>query len=188
MRCGWLSWVMRWSIEISCVSCGATSRQAGPWCTPLGDARDLNLPDSSVDAVVLLGPLYHLRNGPTGPGAARSLARRPSWWPSLCCGDLSLGSSTDGVVAGVIESYPRCWRCCVMWNSPAICRLTPDGSSGYTHRPAELMEEIAEAELALEDLVGVEGMPLAASDMLPAGRPCRLAGRARHGAGRRTRS
>ncbi len=27
------------------------------------------------------------------------------------------------------------------------------------------MEEIAEAELALEDLVGVEGMPLAASDM-----------------------
>jgi SAM-dependent methyltransferase len=27
----------------------------------VGDARDLNLPDSSVDAVVLLGPLYYLR-------------------------------------------------------------------------------------------------------------------------------
>ena len=43
--------------------------------------------------------------------------------------------------------------------------VTPDGFSGYTHRPAELIEEIADAGLVLEHLVGVEGMPLAASDM-----------------------
>jgi ubiquinone/menaquinone biosynthesis C-methylase UbiE len=36
----------------------------------VGDARDLNLPDSSVDAVLLLGPLYHFRNGPTESSAA----------------------------------------------------------------------------------------------------------------------
>ena len=44
--------------------------------------------------------------------------------------------------------------------------VVTDGFSGYTHRPGELIEEIAGAELTLEDLVGVEGMPLAASDML----------------------
>ena len=27
----------------------------------MGDARDLDLADASVDAVLLLGPLYHLR-------------------------------------------------------------------------------------------------------------------------------
>jgi hypothetical protein len=48
------------------------------------------------------------------------------------------------------------------------------------------MEEIAEAELALEDLVGVEGIPCGKRHAVPAGRPCRLAGRARHGAGNRT--
>ena len=47
-------------------------------------------------------------------------------------------------------------------NLPPVVR---DGFSGYTHRPGELVAEIAEAGLALDDLVGVEGMPLAASDM-----------------------
>jgi hypothetical protein len=28
--------------------------------TAVGDARGLDLPDASVDAVLLLGPLYHL--------------------------------------------------------------------------------------------------------------------------------
>lgn len=43
--------------------------------------------------------------------------------------------------------------------------VVPDGFSGYTHRPGELLAEIAEAELVLEDLVGVEGMPLGAREM-----------------------
>ena len=85
---------------------------------------------------------------------------------------------------------PRCWRLLrdveLTGNLPPV---TPDGFSGYTHRPAELMEEIAEAELALEDLVGVEGMPLAARDLQSrlVDSAC-LAGRAGYGAGRRTRS
>jgi SAM-dependent methyltransferase len=134
----------------------------------VGDARDLNLPDSSVDAVVLLGPLYHLRERahrvqalreasrvvhPGGPVFAAVISR---WAPRL-----------DGVVAErLYESYPDVLALLpdveLTGNLPPV---TPDGFSGYTHRPAELMEEIAEAELALEDLVGVEGMPLAASDM-----------------------
>jgi SAM-dependent methyltransferase len=136
--------------------------------TEVGDARDLNLPDSSVDAVVLLGPLYHLRERahrvqalrearrivrPGGPVFAAVISR---WAPRL-----------DGVVAQrLYESYPNLLALLpdveLTGNLPPV---VPDGFSGYTHRPGELVEEIAEAELALEDLVGVEGMPLAAGDL-----------------------
>jgi hypothetical protein len=73
----------------------------------------------------------------------------------------------DGVVADwLYESYPNMLALLpdveLTGNLPPV---VPDGFSGYTHRPGELMEEIAEAELALEDLVGVEGMPLAAREM-----------------------
>ena len=44
--------------------------------------------------------------------------------------------------------------------------VVPNGFVGYTHRPAELADEIEEAGLHLEDLVGVEGLPLAATDLL----------------------
>lgn len=43
--------------------------------------------------------------------------------------------------------------------------VVPNGFSGYTHRPADLASEVAEAGLQLDDLVGVEGLPLSASDM-----------------------
>jgi hypothetical protein len=46
--------------------------------------------------------------------------------------------------------------------------LAPFGAdmfSGYTHRPQELAEEITEAGLDLDDLVGVEGMLLTGTDL-----------------------
>ena len=136
--------------------------------TEVGDARELNLPDSSVDAVVLLGPLYHLRERahriqalreacrivhPGGPVFAAVISR---WAPRL-----------EGVVLErLYESHPNLLTLLpdleLTGNLPPV---VTDGFSGYTHRPAELIEEIAAAELTLEDLVGVEGMPLAASDM-----------------------
>ncbi|WP_147381362.1 hypothetical protein [Nocardioides immobilis] len=36
---------------------------------------------------------------------------------------------------------------------------------GYTHRPGDLADEVVKAGLHLDDLVGVEGLPLAATDM-----------------------
>ncbi len=35
--------------------------------------------------------------------------------------------------------------------------VVPDGFIGYTHRPGDLADEVAEAGLRLDDLVGVEG-------------------------------
>jgi SAM-dependent methyltransferase len=160
--------------------------------TEVGDARDLNLPDSSVDAVVLLGPLYHLQERahrvqalreacrivhPGGPVFAAVISR---WAPRL-----------DGVVAErLYESYPDLLALLPdVKLTGTLPPVVPDGFSGYTHRPGELVEEIAEAELVLEDLVGFEGMPLAAGDMQARlVDPCCLACRAGHRAGHRTRS
>ena len=43
--------------------------------TAVGDVRDLDLPDASVDAVPLLGPLYHLLERAERVGALRECAR-----------------------------------------------------------------------------------------------------------------
>jgi SAM-dependent methyltransferase len=136
--------------------------------TAVGDARDLDLPDASVDAVLLLGPLYHLpdhedrltalrqsrrivRAG--GPVFAAAISR---WAPRL-----------DGVVQerlyednpDFLSLLPEVER------TGALPPVVPDGFVGYTHRPADLAAEVSAAGLRLDDLVGVEGLPLAAADM-----------------------
>lgn len=136
--------------------------------TAVGDARHLDLPDSSVDAVLLLGPLYHLteredrvqaltearrvvRTG--GPVFVAAISR---WAPRL-----------DGVVQerlyehnpGFPSLLPDAER------TGELPPVVPNGFLGYTHRPNDLVAEVSDAGLQLEDLVGVEGLPLAATDM-----------------------
>jgi hypothetical protein len=41
----------------------------------------------------------------------------------------------------------------------------PNGFVGHTHRPIDLVDEVSEAGLELDDLVGVEGLPLSAADL-----------------------
>ena|SRR5258708_35166385 len=41
----------------------------------IGDARELDLPDASADAVLLLGPLYHLAKRTERTAAIREAAR-----------------------------------------------------------------------------------------------------------------
>ena len=111
MRCGWLSWVTRWSIEISCVCMWSNfERSSGSMVhAEVGDARDLNLPDSSVDAVVLLGPLYHLRKRTHRVQALREASRvvRPGG-PVFAAVISRWAPRLDGVVAErLYESYPE---------------------------------------------------------------------------------
>jgi SAM-dependent methyltransferase len=136
--------------------------------TRTGDARKVDLPDSSVDAVLLMGPLYHLperedriqtlkearrivRDG--GPVFTAAISR---WAPRL-----------DGVVQERLYErspdfpslLPEVER---TGNLPPV---VPSGFVGYTHRPGDLVDEISQAGLQLDDLVGVEGLPLAGTDM-----------------------
>jgi len=134
----------------------------------VGDARSLDLDDASVDAVLLLGPLYHLDARADRVGALREARRvvRPGglvyvaaisrWAPRL-----------DGILSQRVQD-----------SSPIVLELVDDvertgfippfhdgAFTAYTHRPTELADEIRDAGLALESLVSVEGVAFAFSDV-----------------------
>jgi SAM-dependent methyltransferase len=136
--------------------------------TRLGNALDLDLADSSVDAVLLLGPVYHLKSRadrikalaeagriavPGGPVFVAAISR---WAPRL-----------DGELRSKLyEKYPH--------STPALpglerrgwmLPLHPGAFTAYCHRPGQLRSEVLAAGLRVADLVGVEGAAFLLADL-----------------------
>jgi SAM-dependent methyltransferase len=134
----------------------------------VADARALDLPAASVDAVLLLGPLYHLPGRADRlqalaearrvgrPGAIVVAAAISRWAPRLHgvltqrlylehpqMLDLVDGLEVDGVIPP----------------------LHPGSFTGYAHRPDQLRDEVVAAGLVVIDLVGVEGLAFAIGDL-----------------------
>jgi len=127
----------------------------------VGDARRLEWPDAGVDAVLLLGPLYHLTERadrvralgearrvlrPGGVLAAAAISRFASMMDGLLRGSLD-----DPVFAAIVERDLRDGQ-----------HRNPTGrpdwfTTAYFHLPDELVEEVAEAGLELQDVVAIEG-------------------------------
>lgn len=134
----------------------------------VGDARHVDLPDASVDAVLLLGPLYHLTEREDRIQTlqeARRIVRTDG--PIFIAAISRWAPRLDGVLQErLYEHNPE-----FLSLLPDIERtgklppVVPNGFLGYTHRPNDLAEEIADAGLQLADLVGVEGLPLADTDL-----------------------
>jgi SAM-dependent methyltransferase len=114
----------------------------------VGDARDLDLGDGAVDAVLLLGPLYHLRRReerlralreawrvvrPGGPVFAAAISR---WAPRLD-GELRLRLYTS--LPEIRKLTPQVER--TGWMPP----LFPGSFSAYCHRPRQLRAELQAA-------------------------------------------
>ena len=134
----------------------------------IGDARDLDLPDGSADAVLLLGPLYHLNQASDRarcltearrvlrPGGILFVAAISRWAPRLH--------------AEVVARLYREWdnlRAAVP-GLEATGHMPPlyEGSfTAFCHRPDELRAEIEGAGLECLDLVSVEGIAFALSDL-----------------------
>ena len=128
--------------------------------TAVGDARDVDLDEASVDAVLLLGPLYHLPDRGDrvrALGEARRVVRPGG--PVFIAAISRWAGRIHGVLAD--QLYRRV---------PAIIAeldheertgelrpLFPGSFNGFAHRPAQLRAEIRSAGLHLVDLVGVEG-------------------------------
>jgi SAM-dependent methyltransferase len=136
--------------------------------TAVGDARNLDLPDSSVDAVLLLGPLYHL---PEREDRIQTLeeARRivRAGGPIFIAAISRWAPRLDGVLqerlyeqnADFLSLLPEVER------TGQLPPVVTNGFVGYTHRPGDLADEVSEAGLEVDDLVDVEGLPLAGIDM-----------------------
>jgi SAM-dependent methyltransferase len=136
--------------------------------TAVGDARSLDLDDDSVDAVLLLGPLYHLVEQPQRLRALREVMRvaRPGapvlvsaisrWAPRLHGGLAERLYQREAFFSELVR---------VVEESGRLNDSVPGWFTGYCHRPQELREEVLKAGLAVEDLLGVEGLAFALADL-----------------------
>ena len=134
----------------------------------VGDARALDIGDASVDAVLMLGPLYHLPDRSdritalrearriVRPGGSVFLAAISRWAPLL-----------DGIVVKrIYRDYPEALALLeVVESSGVLPPLFPGDFSGFCHRPDELSAEATEAGLECLDLVSVEGLAFALMDL-----------------------
>jgi SAM-dependent methyltransferase len=135
--------------------------QAGLASAELGDARALPFADGSADAVLLLGPLYHLPE-PDDRARALSEARRvlrPGG--VLAAAAITRFASTiDGLLKGYMAS-PEFERIVegVLVDGRHENRTREPGwfTTAYFHLPDDLGREVREAGFSLRDVIGIEG-------------------------------
>jgi SAM-dependent methyltransferase len=129
--------------------------------TTVGDARALARPDDSADAVLLLGPLYHLTDRKDRLAALREARRVLRPGGVLVAAAISrFASALDGLRSGYLDD-------------PAFAEIVErdleDGhhrnptnhpayfTTAFFHRPEELRSEVEDAGLMPEHLLAVEG-------------------------------
>jgi SAM-dependent methyltransferase len=137
------------------------ARAAGAASTRLGDARRLEEADASYDAVLLLGPLYHITDRASrvealsearrvvhagGVVAAAAISR----FASLLDG-LTTGALDDPAFASIVERDLRDGQHRNPTSRPEWF------TTAFFHHPEELKDEVRDSALRLEDLVGLEG-------------------------------
>jgi len=127
----------------------------------LGDARQMQLPDGSADAVLLLGPLYHLTNREDRVACLREAHRvlRPggmAWGAGIS----RFASLFSGLAEGFFDDP-------VFF--PIVAQDLQDGqhrnpsgnlqffTSAYFHRPGELSRDFLAAGFQVVEVVAIEG-------------------------------
>jgi SAM-dependent methyltransferase len=134
----------------------------------VGDARRLPHPDSTADAVLLLGPLYHLTNRDHRLAALREAHRilRPGglvWGAGIS----HFASLLDSLAHGFFDDPAF---------APILARDLDDGqhrnptnnpiyfTDAFFHRPGELSRDFLAAGFQLVELVAIEGPGWLAQD------------------------
>ncbi len=136
--------------------------------TAVGDARDLDLSSSSADAVLLLGPLYHLIDEAERVRALRECARivRPGG-PVFAAAISRWAPRVDGMLRERLYlRYPMMLD--LVGEVDRTGELPPlheGGFSAFCHRPGELRDEMTEAGLEIMDLVSIEGPAFLLGDL-----------------------
>ena len=138
------------------------ARAAGVGRAEVGDARALAAEDGSADAVLLLGPLYHLPEADDRRGALAEAWRvlRPGGIVAAAA-ITRFASTLDGLLKGYVTD-PAFER--------TIERVLEDGrhtnpqrhpgwfTTAYFHHPDELAGEVRDAGFDLAGLSAVEGV------------------------------
>lgn len=126
----------------------------------VGDARALPHPDASVDAVLLLGPLYHLPERDDRLAAWREAGRVARPGGRVVAATINrFAALLDGFAKGLFAD-PR-YRPVVERGLADGNHRNPDLATGwfttaYFHRPEELPDEVRDAGLVLDRIAAVE--------------------------------
>jgi ubiquinone/menaquinone biosynthesis C-methylase UbiE len=138
----------------------ASARSA--FTAEVGDARHLRDPDASRDAVLLLGPLYHLIERADRIQALEEARRvcRPRG-TVLAAGISRYASSFDGFFRGLVDTPG--FSAVMTENMRTGVHRNPDRhpdwfTTAYFHHPRDLAAEMAEAGLTAGPVLPVEGM------------------------------
>jgi SAM-dependent methyltransferase len=127
----------------------------------VGDARHLSFGDSTADAVLLLGPLYHLVEREDRLACLREAHRvlRPGGWV-WAAGISRFASLFDSLSSGFFDDAAF---------APIVAQDLEDGqhrnptgnpiyfTDAYFHRPGELSREFLAAGFQVVELVAIEG-------------------------------
>jgi SAM-dependent methyltransferase len=135
----------------------------------VGDARRLDWPDAAVDAVLLLGPLYHLTERAERVAALAEARRVVRPGGVVVAAAISRFASTvDGLLHGRLDEPEF---------EAMVERAVRDGqhrnptrrpewfTTAYFHLPDELGREVAAAGLRLQAVLAVEGVGWFASGL-----------------------
>jgi ubiquinone/menaquinone biosynthesis C-methylase UbiE len=127
----------------------------------VGDARRLPREQANADAVLLLGPLYHLTGREDRVLALREARRVVRPGGTIVAAAVSRFASTmDGLASGFLadDEFEAIVERDVAEGQHRNPRRRPGWfTTAYFHLPQELREETAEAGLTPETLVAVEG-------------------------------
>ena len=133
----------------------------GGFTAALGDARRLEDADETADAVLLLGPLYHLTERSDRVGALVEARRVVRPGGIVAAAAISrFASLLDGLLHGYLAD--PAFRAIVERDLADGQHRNADGrpewfTTAFFHHPDELREEVEGAGLELEAVYGVEG-------------------------------
>jgi ubiquinone/menaquinone biosynthesis C-methylase UbiE len=125
----------------------------------VGDARELAFPDGRADAVLLLGPLYHLLEVADRHAALTEARRvlRPGG-VLIAVAISRFASLFEGVHGGWAGEHPEIVESGLHTGTHRNPGALPHRfTTAHFARPEELAAEVGEAGFALEALVAVEG-------------------------------
>jgi SAM-dependent methyltransferase len=134
----------------------------------VGDARSLGMGDETADAVLLLGPLYHLTKRSDRLQALMEARRvvRPGGIVFVAAISRWAARQHGMLVLRVYETHPEVIDLVAsVERSGVLPPLFPGDFPGYCHRPAQLRAEVRAAGLTVIDLAGVEGIAFALPDL-----------------------
>jgi len=127
----------------------------------VGDARHIDQPDESADAVLLLGPLYHLTERADRLAALREAYRLLKPGGRVFAATVSrFASLIDGLARDLVADPT--FVDILTRDLDSGLHLNPTANPGYFtttffHHPEELRQEMTQAGFQVEKLVGVEG-------------------------------